>query len=520
MSPSLTPFAPIPVLFVEAADSTLQEFLAEVHALVGGAPALLTRVDADLDAHGCRKKSLRHADAKWLADQTAQLAGVPCAPVEVGSKEVRLGVGRPRTPAFVVLVALLLRGFFGAGFKSRDPDMMLHESITLRVFLGNHGYVMPARSTLTELCNVVSNATRSAVLDAQVAQALRMGFDDFSWMLQDSTHVEGNSAWPTDSGLLVALLARIVRVGHALPRLGLREITSTAVAKKLAAITELDRVIGLSAGSREGARHRRRRYNTLLRHARRALEVLRPAVAEVAEQLGGLEVRPSRRLQAERAVERLRGDVDAFATVIDNCEARVLHEQKVPMAQKKLSTSDPDVGFIAKGQRTPVVGYKPQLARSGAGFIVGLRLPKGNAADSDQLVPMADDVIARTGVVPEVVSVDDGYASKANVHALRQRGVRVVSINGSKGKALTSAADWNSDDYAHARDGRSAIESLMYSLKQGFDFGEVARRGLAAAHAELLEKALAFNLCHMTRVRAERATRAGADADSTRPIAA
>ena len=60
----------------------------------------------------------------------------------------------------------------------------------------------------------------------------------------------------------------------------------------------------------------------------------------------------------------------------------------------------------------------------------------------------------------------------------------------------------------------------MYSLKQGFDFGEVARRGLAAAHAELLEKALAFNLCHMTRVRAERAARAGADADSTRPIAA
>ncbi len=81
MSPSLTPFAPIPVLFVEAAESTLH--------------------------------------------QTAQLAGVPCAPVEVGPKEVRLGVGRPRTPAFVVLVALLLRGFFGEGFKSRDPDTHL-----------------------------------------------------------------------------------------------------------------------------------------------------------------------------------------------------------------------------------------------------------------------------------------------------------------------------------------------------------------------------------------------------------
>jgi hypothetical protein len=31
----------------------------------------------------------------------------------------------------------------------------------------------------------------------------------------------------------------------------------------------------------------------------------------------------------------------------------------------------------------------------------------------------------------------------------------------------------------------------MFTLKQGFDFGEVARRGLDAVHGELLEKALA-----------------------------
>ena len=58
--------------------------------------------------------------------------------------------------------------------------------------------------------------------------------------------------------------------------------------------------------------------------------------------------------------------------------------------------SDPDAGFIAKGQRVPVIGYKPQLARSGAGFITGLLLPKGNASDSGQLVPMFDEVVRRT----------------------------------------------------------------------------------------------------------------------------
>ena len=171
------------------------------------------------------------------------------------------------------------------------------------------------------------------------------------------------------------------------------------------------------------------------------------------------------------------------------------------MAEKKLSVSDPDVGFIAKGQRVPVIGYKPQVARSGAGFITGLLLPKGNAADSNKLVPMVDDVVRRTTVVPKVLSVDDGYASAANLAAMKARGIEVISINGSKGRALTAPADWDSDEYALARDQRSAVESLMFTLKQGFDFGEVARRGLAAVYGELLEKALAYNLCHLARMR-------------------
>lgn len=111
------------------------------------------------------------------------------------------------------------------------------------------------------------------------------------------------------------------------------------------------------------------------------------------------------------------------------------------------------------------------------------------------------------------MSVDDGYASADNAKVLKKtRGIEVISINGAKGRALTARADWNSDEYADARDLRSAVESLMFTLKQGFDFGEVARRGLSAAHAELLEKALAYNLCHLARLRKAAAAKAETDA--------
>ena len=165
-----------------------------------------------------------------------------------------------------------------------------------------------------------------------------------------------------------------------------------------------------------------------------------------------------------------------------------------------------DTEAVAQTQREQdVLGLrrndKPQIARSRGGFITGLLLPKGNAADSGQLVPMVDDVVRRTMRVPRTLSVDDGYASKANVEAMETRGIEVVCINGSKGHALTAPAVWNSDDYSDARDLRSAVESLIFTLKQGFGFGEVARRGLPAVHGELLEKALAYNLCQVARRR-------------------
>jgi IS5 family transposase len=103
--------------------------------------------------------------------------------------------------------------------------------------------------------------------------------------------------------------------------------------------------------------------------------------------------------------------------------------------------------------------------------------------------------------VPSILSVDDGYASDANVQNMRARGIEVVRINGAKGRALTARTDWNSDEYCAARNLRSAVESLIFTLKQGFNFGEVTRRGLSSVHAELLEKALAYNLCHLARLK-------------------
>ena len=147
------------------------------------------------------------------------------------------------------------------------------------------------------------------------------------------------------------------------------------------------------------------------------------------------------------------------------------------------------------------MGYRPQLARSGRGFVTALVLPSGNAADSPQLAPMVKEQIAHTGAIPSVVSADDGYSSQEGLQEVRGFGVGVVSISGAKGKKIIEAWQWKSQPYRQARAERSAIESLVFTLKEGFNFGEMVRRTHDDVLAEMLEKVLAYNISQIIRMR-------------------
>jgi hypothetical protein len=111
-----------------------------------------------------------------------------------------------------------------------------------------------------------------------------------------------------------------------------------------------------------------------------------------------------------------------------------------------------------------------------AGFVTALVLPEGNAADSPHLVPMVQEQITNTGVIPSMASADDGYSSQEGLEEVLGLGVKVVSISGAKGKKIIEARQWKSQPYRQARAERSAIESLVFTLKEGFEFGEMVRR--------------------------------------------
>ena len=232
------------------------------------------------------------------------------------------------------------------------------------------------------------------------------------------------------------------------------------------------------------------------------LSQLQSAEAETNVELA--KMRPSRRQIAQDLVDCIHADVLTAITTIQQSWARVHDGVKTKSRKRVLSLADRSAAFIETGGREPVIGYKPQLARSRAGFVTALIIDTGNVADCKQLFPLLTHTIANTGLVPASANVDDGYSSAAGLAQAHVLGVAKVSISGAKGRALLGEELCNHQDYITLRAERSAIESLMFTLKFNHGFGRAGRRGLVVVRGELTLKILAYNFDRMFLVRARR----------------
>jgi hypothetical protein len=156
-----------------------------------------------------------------------------------------------------------------------------------------------------------------------------------------------------------------------------------------------------------------------------------------------------------------------------------------------LSVSDPKASFIEKGSWDRTFGYRPQLGFSASNLITAIIVPEGNASDQSQLTATIQKSIANTGVVPGVVSVDDGYTGAQQLKESLELGVAIVSFSGARGKALLGEEQWDSEPFREARRARNGAESGIYVLKKKVGFEQLAAVGQERVCSEQYEKVLA-----------------------------
>lgn len=487
-------------LILPVPDTDFRDFIEEVNDLADKYPEIIAEIEKDLDSNARKKKKLRLADKKFLENMTLPLPKFTVEEVEQELESLEIKTGRPRMSGELTYMFIMIRGFLGGSLASKSSRRFLHESMSLYGHFQSLGLKMPAVTTILENVNLVSQKTLDLILDKQIKLILEEDLDDFKKLTIDSTSVKANSSWPTDAKILTGLLTRANELGQKLHIFNLPDFKLGWIPRWLKEMDKLEFQICLVAGKAKSKGKLKRHYRKILRRGNKTVGSLTKEFIKFKEQLSMEMLKPSHRLRLQCILDQIESDISDAGKVIlyDN---RVFNDIVLPSTEKILSLSDTSAAYIKKGNRDPVIGYKPQLVRSENGFVPSLTVPEGNTSDSTELVSAIRNSIKRTGVIADLVSTDDGYASAKGRDEILAMKVKDISISGAKGKKIIDDEDWKSPLYKDARRFRSAVESLMFTIKDVFDFEELGRCGINAVRAELTEKVLAYNCCRIILIR-------------------
>lgn len=489
-------------------DTELKKIILEVYRLLDFDPKIRELVERDLNRAALEAKKGRMVEAVDRACGTPAFPGMEPMTVDeaqaLDSDTLTLGIGRSRAvDAEAVCVMAMCRGHLDS-LTSKSARDRITDSIILSDYFEGRGMAMPARSTIHAWVNCVSKETYAYIFDAQLALFMHDGLDDFNAVTADSFSVWANTSWPTDSAMIHGLLDRAWRTALKLNNFGLPSFTQGCVPRWLEELRKLDRDISFACGKPNSKRKVRRLYKKIYDTAEKLMkrldgqfEHLLPAWDSA---LNKMPVKVKGRL--EEMLDQIMCDLSQAARVVAYSWTRNCEGKSVPVSEKVLSLSDPSASFIKKGAREPVIGYKPQIMRSLQGFITAFELQQGNPNDAARLLPLTRQHIERTGVVPaKCVSVDDGYSSGPNRADLRSLGIETVSMNGAKGRKITPEDEWSSPEYETARNARSAVESLVFTLRYKFHLYRFSRRGIEDVELEMYEKVIAHNLWRASLLR-------------------
>ena len=496
----------------EGSTSALSDFIAENHRLYRQHPEIRAAIKSDQTAHGLEKKRGR-AELKDLAERRRDeieahipgLESVPHSFADDAQEDGALLEGRRRMKPLLLFVLLMLRGRLGS-VTDQASQCILHDSRCVAQFLAENNLSLPARSTISENLNCLSAGTLQLVLQCQLADAHAEGMDDFTRAVVDSTPVGCDMEFTSDYVLVRRAVERLAdcldtlrRKGLSTLKLGLDSWESTWRDTVVRRAKECSMASGKDAKStrRQGCREIIQCACKFSCRLETTVDALKTRMKE--ERLEGLT--PCKWNLFCKLTRRASLAQVEIAHCCNQLNCRMFLGVDIAAGDKYLGFADPDARIIVKGGRQPVLGYHPQLARSGHGLVVGFELDPETLNDARSLKPLAESIVLSTGKTPKVLATDDGYTSKENMDMAAAMGIGLLVNSGAKGRRLAGEELWNSEEHREARRWRSSVESLMSWLKNSYGMDRMRRTGVEAVRAEMLETILAYNCTLMVRMR-------------------
>jgi transposase, IS5 family len=398
-------------------------------------------------------------------------------------KRLTARTGRPTIPIETYLRLMFLKHRYGLGYETLCKEVS--DSLTWRRFcrIALDGRV-PDPTTLMKLTRRLGPGLVEELNAELLSLAVERKVLRSRRLRVDTTVVESDSRYPTDSGLCAHAVARLTRLAKRIKGRGLgartrlrdrrrsvgkrvRRISATLArgGRTRAAIDRLTREIG------ERARATVREARRLARNARRSLTAGdRPGAALV------------------RQLER---ELQAAEQILSQTDLRLKGQRTIP--DRRVSLVDPDARPIRRGnpRRPTEFGFKAQVADTAEGFVIADIPERGNPPD-DALLEGPVAKAKASGMQVRTVLADRGFGTATGDAALARQRIKdtVIPRQGEPAPNERSRAWRRRYRFRNGSEGR-----ISHLKRKGL--GRTRLRGLGGAQTWTGNIAFAHNLQRM-----------------------
>ena len=385
------------------------------------------------------------------------------------------------------------------GDSLRELVVRIDNSNFLRRFVRIYSGPMMDFTTLNKLKNSIRPETWHKVNRLLAKHAVKEELINGEELRLDTTAVETNIHWPTDSSLLwdvYRVLARLVEQA--------RELDPVAV------------------GTRRLHKRRAKRLRTKIarrgRHKGTSAQKLKPLYEGLIAMIDGIlewsrsvaaTLKKSRHRKngyldealAQILAEDLEHYTDLGSQIVDQARRRVLYGEVVPNEEKIFSIFEPHTELLKRGKvaRAIEFGHMIQIQQVREKFITDYNVFEDKPVEHRLLNPALQSHKRTFGEYPRTLAADKSYYRNMDTVERLEKKVELVAI-GKKGRRTTQETERETDPlFRHAQRFRAGVEGTISFLKRVLRLQRCFNKGWQHFVATVGATVFAHNLLILAR---------------------
>lgn len=387
------------------------------------------------------------------------------------------------------------------GLSLRQTVVRVDDGPALRQFTRLGARPMMDFTTLCKLKNAIRPATWKRINRRLAEYAVREERITGEALRLDTTAVETNIHWPTDSSLLwdsYRVLAGWIEQA--------REVDASLVGSGRLHRRRAKRdalAIARKAAKKRGqnAEALKPLYRSLLGRVEGVCDWALRIAQALTQRIETLRYSEWKHAQAEVLVEEIVHFHALAQRVIDQARRRVLHEESVPNEEKLFSLFEPHTELLKRGKagKDLEFGHMIQIQQVAEKFITDYEVYDRKPVEHALLHPALESHRALFGDAPSQLTADKGYYENMDAIRRLEQTIDVVSI-AKKGKRTAEETAREQDPlFRHAQAFRAGVEGTISFLKRILRLARCFNKGWEHFVATIGTTVFAHNLLVLAR---------------------